>query len=105
MAGDDEETTKFRSAGTKEEDGVRVLLLPGHVRAVEDVEEGVAVLLVLLAQLEDVHGAVSTTRSLLALSVDFREERKGAERRKEMAARGRKEGGELGFAGAARGSS
>ena len=76
--GDDGGAARFSSAGTEEEDGVGVLLLPWPVRAVEDVEEGVAVPSVP----ELLHGGVSTSRSLpVSLSVVQRRKR-GTERGK-----------------------
>ena len=39
MAGDDEETAKFRSDGTEEEDGATSVLLPVLVNAVEEEDE------------------------------------------------------------------
>ena len=61
--GGDGETRKFSSAVEEEDEGVGVLLLPGPVLAVEEVEEGVVVPSVCSVEPELLHGDVLTARS------------------------------------------
>ena len=75
--GGDGETRKFSSAVEEEDDGVGVLLLPGPVLAVEEVEEGVVVPSVCSAEPELLHGGVSTARSLPVCSRWDSEKEKG----------------------------
>ena len=101
--GDELATARFRNGRSEEELVVGVLPPPGLVGAVEGVEEVEAVRSVVSAEPEELHGGVSATRSLCSLSGIFRRRRRGQRGEETMAARGRKERGELGFGAAPRG--
>ena len=98
--GGDGETRKFSSAVEEEDDGVGVLLLPGPVLAVEEVEEGVAVPSVGSAEPELLHGGVSTSTSL-PVSLSVVQRRKGEQREGNGGGGGEGEGGEARVRGAA----
>ena len=93
MAGDDEETAKFRSDETEEGDGVDDAVVPVLSVGVEDVEEVEGVTRVCSARTETRHSPLSTAALRSAASphqfADFGGERR-EKRREEMAAvRGR----------------
>ena len=94
MAGDDEETTKFRSDETEEGDGVDVPVAPVLGVGVVEEDEDVAVLLLLLARPEEIHSVLSTATTFCCFTPNAKvSERKRGDLRGEAAAEREKEEG------------